>query len=319
MELTDLSDVYLPEEGVEKFYAFSGGNRISFASNPELAEPLGSVLEKLKALNMNVGDDRYLNLDSLQYRVHLESKKNQSQYSCRKVPPFVPSLDGENEGGISYPEELASLVLEAMKERAGLYLISGSLGTGKSTTAAALFNFFLKKEGGVGWALENPPEYDLEGEYGDQGVGFQHEVNNGDFATSIRGMMRNYPSGANALMLIGEVRDSETAKEVLKALLNGTRVIFTFHSGDAIEAVSRFIQMCDGGEDARAIFAQSLRLLVSQQTAISLTNQKKLNFEFLVGDSAVKAAIAQGKFTSLKDIQMSQKNLRNNAHKFILS
>lgn len=308
--LDEITDIYIPQEGVDQFYAFREGRLLSMKSAPALKPILELLLIEVDGLNMKAGDDDFINYKELQYRVHLESRKTDNLYSLRKIPNFKPSLIDTN-CGLSFPPQMKELVDEGLKIKGGLYLICGPLGSGKTTTSAALFNHILTTKGGVGWALEHPPEYNLEGEYGEQGIGYQHAVKDGDFSRSIRSMMRCYPSGAESLMLIGEVRDTATAKEVIKALFNGTRVIFTLHAGTAIEAITRFLTLCESqNETSREILSNSLRLIIAQQQGSSLSNKAKINYDYLVGDSSVKASILQGKYESLKDIQISQKNIR---------
>ena len=318
MDLVAISDFYIPKDSTEDFYCFAEGKLLSHKTNQELLPSVVQLHDALNALKMDVGDDKYIQFGELQYRVHLESRKAVHQYSLRRIPSFRPQLIGNNPEGIEFPPLISELVNECLKSRGGLYLVSGALGVGKTTTAAAIFNHILTKVGGVGWALENPPEYDLEGEYGDNGVAFQHEVENGNFAYSIRNMMRCYPAGAGSLMFVGEIRDSETAKEVFKALLNGTRVIFSFHAGSPIEAISRLIAMC-GVEDSYAseILSESLRLLISQQKTKGMSGKSIVQFEYLIGDNSLRAAIKQQKYEAIKDIQAMQNNLRSGSRKLL--
>lgn len=190
-----------------------------------------------------------------------------------------------------------------------MILISGPLGVGKTTASAAVLNYLLSTKGGVAWALEDPPEYDMEGDYGENGVCYQRHVMDGDFSTAIRSMMRCFPAKVQSTLFVGEVRDRDTAIQVLQALLNGTRVIFTFHASGTVDSLTRFLTLCDGQEYARLILGESLRLAIniSKKTQLGKT---RLGFSFLAGGQRVAQALRDGQFVQLDDIARQQANIR---------
>ena len=319
MELNTFSDIFIPTEGIEKTRAFCDGKLVRMEELEALKQKIESLLDSCKELKMEVGEDRFLLAGEVQFRVHLERRKDTDQYNLRRVPDFRPSLLEENPEGIQFPPQLVKLVKNQSQGQGGLFLVAGPLGSGKTSTAAALLNYFLTVIGGVGWTCEDPPEYDLEGDYGQNGVCYQHPVEKGNFADSIRSMMRCFPSGAPATLLIGEIRDSETAQQILKALLNGTRVIFTFHAETPENAITRFLAMCDGSEYARVIVARALRLLVTQIKMPGPDDKTQIKFDYLEGDKTVAAVIQSGNFSSLRDCLTQQRNSRKHGSKLLMS
>ena len=130
-------------------------------------------------------------------------------------------------------EELVGL----LHETGGAILITGPAGSGKTTTAYACLRE-LQREYGVGKSvvsLEDPIESVLVGVS-------QSPVNRTagfDYATGLRSLMRQDPD----VILVGEIRDRETAETVFQACLTGHLVLSTFHSGSAAEAISRLGDM----------------------------------------------------------------------------
>ena len=141
----------------------------------------------------------------------------------------LPDLGMEDDN----QKALAGLLLET----AGVILITGPAGSGKTTTAYALLREIAQQSPGSKClvSLEDPIEVDVPGMA-------QSEVNNAagfDMATGIRSMLRQDPE----VIFVGEIRDRETAECALQAALTGHLVITTFHAGSTAEAISRLSDM----------------------------------------------------------------------------
>lgn len=163
----------------------------------------------------------------------------------------------------------------------GLIIVSGAFGQGKTTTASAIIASRLKKFGGVGITIEDPPEMPLEGRHGD-GQCYQTWVNQGEFGHACRKAARWTPS----IIFLGEVRDQETAMEALRASINGRLVICTIHSDSVPMAIERIYALAKGdsgsAEDNSSLLANGLLCVVHQR----LENEPKTpKIEFLwLGD-----------------------------------
>lgn len=135
------------------------------------------------------------------------------------------------------PDDLIAELRRALAETSGAIVISGPAGSGKTTTAyACLREIVRRSEGGMSIvSLEDPIEVAVEGVSQSQlnpNAGFDHAV-------GLRSLMRQDPE----VILVGEIRDRETAGAALQAALTGHLVITTFHSGSAAGAVGRLLDM----------------------------------------------------------------------------
>ena len=138
---------------------------------------------------------------------------------------------------LGLPDDIRIELISLLRETAGALLITGPAGSGKTTTAYACLRE-LRRESGAGKSLvtlEDPIESVLAGVS-------QSQVNRTaefDYATGLRSLLRQDPDA----ILVGEIRDRETAETVFQACLTGHLVLSTFHAGSAAEAVSRLGDM----------------------------------------------------------------------------
>lgn len=125
----------------------------------------------------------------------------------------------------------------------GLFGFFGPPGAGKSTTSAAFMLDRLREFGGAAWTIENPIEQSLQGPHG-KGWCYQIEVDEDEqIGDEIRELYRAVPK----ILLIGEVRDSKTTREVIRAAGSGYLVIFTYHGNDLPSALGQFVRQATDG------------------------------------------------------------------------
>lgn len=136
----------------------------------------------------------------------------------------------------------------------GMVMTVGPTGSGKTSTLYALINHLNNPEVKI-ITLEDPVEYDLHGIS-------QIQVNTDDkesFAEKLRAVMREDPN----VVMIGEIRDVDTAKTALQAALTGHLVLSTFHATNASAAISRMLDMI--GQNP--LFASAIRMIIAQRLA----------------------------------------------------
>lgn len=135
---------------------------------------------------------------------------------------------------IGFSEENLAIFTDILKKPNGIILISGPTGSGKSSTLYAALNFLNKEDTNI-ITVEDPVEYQLDGIN-------QVQVNEAiglTFANGLRSILRQDPD----IVMVGEIRDTETAEIAIRASLTGHLVLSTIHTNDAISAVSRLTDM----------------------------------------------------------------------------
>ena len=149
------------------------------------------------------------------------------------------------------------LTLEAIKRPFGLILISGPTGSGKTTTLYSMLNEVDRDHQNV-LSLEDPIEYNIEGMSQSQ---VQPEIGY-TFATGLRTTLRQDPD----VIMVGEIRDKETAQLAIQAALTGHLVLSTIHTNSATGVIPRLIDM---GIDPYLI-APTLILAMAQRLTLAL-------------------------------------------------
>ncbi len=142
----------------------------------------------------------------------------------------------------------------------GLILVTGPTGSGKSTTLNAMLHALDRTTRNI-MTLEDPVEYHFEGIRQTQ-VREQHGLG---FAEGIRTLLRHDPD----VILIGEIRDAETAQQAMRAAMTGHLVLSTLHTNNAPGAVPRLLDL----GVSRDLLAQHLRGVVAQRLVRTLCSQ----------------------------------------------
>lgn len=153
---------------------------------------------------------------------------------------------------LGFTKENFSLFEKLISLPNGLVLVTGPTGTGKSTTLYAMLTELNKTTENI-ITIEDPVEYVIEGIS-------QVQVNPKiglDFAEALRTFLRQDPD----VIMVGEIRDSETADIAIRAAITGHLVLSTMHTNDAVSAVARLIEM----GIAPYILAVSLMGVISQR------------------------------------------------------
>lgn len=139
-----------------------------------------------------------------------------------------------------------------IKEPYGIILITGPTGSGKSTTLYAFLQILNKEERNI-ITLEDPVEYFMDGVNQSQ---IRPEIGY-TFAAGLRSILRQDPN----VIMVGEIRDEETAELAVHAALTGHLVLSTLHTNDAIKGLPRLIDM--GAEPF--LLAASIQVLAAQR------------------------------------------------------
>ena len=148
-------------------------------------------------------------------------------------------------------------VLQMLANPNGIILITGATGTGKSTTVYAMLQKLNKEETNI-ITVEDPIEMDIEGI---NQIQTNSEIGL-DFARSLRAILRQDPN----VIMIGEIRDTETAKIAIRASITGHIVLSTLHTNNSLNTIERLLDM----DVERYLLASALTGIISQKLARKL-------------------------------------------------
>jgi twitching motility protein PilT len=187
----------------------------------------------------------------------------------------------------------------------GLVLVTGAVGSGKSTTLAALIEEVNKTRHDHIITLEDPIEYIIQS--GNCHV-TQREVHShtASFAAALRGALREDPD----VIMVGEMRDLETIQLAITASETGHLVLGTLHTGNASRTLDRVLDVfpTDQREQIRIMVSESLRGIISQQLVPRADGRgRALAMEILTNTPAVGALIRDAKTYMLPGVMQTGK------------
>ncbi|MFO7801312.1 MAG: PilT/PilU family type 4a pilus ATPase [Desulfovermiculus sp.] len=191
--------------------------------------------------------------DRARFRVNVFGQKGSLAVVMRKLPASVPTISS-----LGLPEIFSHMAGETF----GLVLVTGSTGSGKSTSLAALVEAVNASRPVHILTLEDPVEFV---HHHQQGLVNQRELGRDfdAFASGLRAALRQAPK----VILVGEIRDRETMSIALEASETGHLVLGTLHTSDAAQTINRIIGMFEHSEErlVRGRLAESLKYVVSQR------------------------------------------------------
>jgi twitching motility protein PilT len=187
------------------------------------------------------------------FRVNGLRQKGSISFAFRYVPAAVPTLDG-----LGLPDGVRDLA----NEQRGLILVTGATGSGKTTTLAAMVDHINKTRRLHIVTLEDP----IEIVHRDAGCIVQQREVGLDVESFNEGMRRVLRQDPDVI-LVGELRDEETARTALQAGESGHLVLSTMHTIDAHETIGRMIELFPQAKQmlVRQIMSSVLRGVVSQR------------------------------------------------------
>jgi twitching motility protein PilU len=206
----------------------------------------------------------------------------------RRIVSEIPNIDQ-----LGLPQVLKNLVLE----RRGLILVTGATGSGKSTTLAAMIDYRNANTTGHILTIEDPIEFvhkDRRCIISQREVGL--DVPNFEFG--LKAGLRQAPD----VLLIGEMRDLETASAALQFAETGHLVLGTLHSTNASQTIERLLQFfpADRHHEICSLLALNLRGIVSQRLVPRLSGGRSPALEILLGTPRVRELLKKNAVEELK-------------------
>lgn len=216
------------------------------------------------------------------FRVNIFSQKGYFSTILRKLESETPTIEGMN-----FPKAFD----EMAREVNGFILFTGSTGSGKTTSLAALLNRINEERSVHIVTLEDPIEY-IHAH--NKATFNQRELGNDfiSFGSGIRAALRQAPK----VILVGEMRDRETMEIGLKAAETGHLVLSTLHTIDAGQAINRILGMFDQDEQPqiRNRLADTVRWVVGQRLLPRVGGGRIAAMEILRTSLRVKDLILNG-------------------------
>jgi len=218
------------------------------------------------------------------FRINLYRERKRPAAAIRHLDQRLLSLEQ-----LGLPVELRKLA--TLKN--GLVLITGVTGSGKSTTLAALIDEINRDRECHIMTVEDPVEFVHKNK---KSLVHHRELGSDvpDYASAVRSFMRQDPD----VIMVGEMRDTETMNAAIVAAETGHLVYSTLHTGEAVGAVERFIGYFSGTEQAvaRHRIALTLRAVVAQQLLPTANGRGRVPLiELLIVNTAVSSMIENAK------------------------
>jgi len=235
------------------------------------------------ALALDTGD---------RFRVNLMFHKNGTAGAYRMVPAQLRTL-----AELGYSQHLDTLK-KMLSYHNGLILITGPVGSGKTTTLASVVNYLNETRTDHIITVEDPIEV-VQPAKGCNVTQRQVGPHTKSFATALKGALREDPD----IIIIGELRDLETIEMAISASETGHLVIGTMHTSDAATTLNRLLDVFPPAQQTqiRSSVAESLRGVVCQRLLPSTSGGLVLACEILVSNTAIQNLIKEGKSAGLRN------------------
>jgi len=255
-ELTALSDEPWPELTADDL---EGALRTLVGNGPRLAE-----FEAEREIDLS-----HEIPGVARFRINAFRQRNSISIVARAIPHRIRTIEE-----LSLPPVIATL----SEEQRGIVLVTGTTGSGKSTTLAAMINHININRAAHIVTIEDPIEFvhrDMRAVISQREVG----VDTMSFKRALRRVLRQDPD----VILIGEMRDEETVQTALSAAETGHLVLSTIHTVDASESINRMLDFFSPHhhQQVRSMIAGTLRGVISQRLVPSATGGRVAVCEIL--------------------------------------
>ena len=262
--------------------------------------------ERLRTFHESGDLDIAYTADGLpRFRVNAFRQRGAISFAFRVIPREVPSFEQ-----LSLPPGVGRLA----NEQRGLILVTGATGSGKTTTLAAMIDHINNTRRQHIVTIEDPIEVlhpDRNCIVNQREIGLDTE----NFAQALRRVLRQDPD----TILIGELRDAETANTALQAAESGHLVFSTLHTIDAAETVGRMIEFFPPGkqQQIRSVLAGVLRGVISQRllprhgggrvaaVEVMVTNARIADLIREERTDEIPDAVAEGSFFEMQTFQQA--------------
>jgi twitching motility protein PilT len=232
-------------------------------------------------------DIAYQDEDLPRFRVNAFKQRGSISFAFRVIPKNVPNFEQ-----LGLPQGIRRLA----EEHRGLVLVTGATGSGKTTTLAAMIDFMNRSRQQHIVTIEDPIEI-LHPDH--SCIVNQREIglDATDYMQALRRALRQDPD----VILIGELRDAETAQTALQAAESGHLVLSTLHTVDAAETIGRMVEFFPEAKQQmiRSIMAGVLRGVISQRLLPRTDGGRMAAVEVMVTNTRIADLIRENKPESI--------------------
>ena len=264
---------------------------------PFTRQDIQTMLERVTTIEQREQFQKEMELDFAysffglaRFRVNVLRQRGTPSLAFRVVPIRVPSIDD-----LELPQICKKLILK----KAGLILVTGSSGAGKSTTQTAMLDYLNQNARRHVITIEDPIEFIHTNK---KCVIIQRDLGDDtkSFDIALTHALRHDPD----VIVLGEMRDLATISTALRAAETGHLVIGTLHTTDAVRTINRVIDMFPASQQhqVRQQLAETMEAVLSQ-TLLNRTSGGRIGvFEILLANDAVRNVIREGKNHELYSI-----------------
>ena len=244
----------------------------------EILNTVGATAPRRVRLFQETGemDTAYQLPDLPRFRVNAFRQRGDISFAFRVIPAQIPDFRG-----LGLPPGVEKLA----EEHRGLVLVTGATGSGKTTSLAAMLGHINRSRKQHIVSIEDPIEIlhpDVNCIVNQREVGLDTE----SFNEALRRVLRQDPD----VILIGELRDAETAETALQAAESGHLVLSTMHTVDASETVGRYVEFFPAVKQpqVRSILAGVLKGVVSQRLLPKIGGGRVAAVEVMIANSRIQ-------------------------------
>ena len=238
-------------------------------------------------LNEGSCDRSYELPGKARFRVNIFAQRGNYSLVLRKLETEIPTLINKEQPERTLPEAFRKMA----SEKNGIILVTGSTGSGKSTSLAAVLNDINENSAVHILTLEDPVEYQhphKKGTFNQREMGTDFDT----FANGLRAALRQAPK----VILVGEMRDRETVEIGLSAAETGHLVVSTLHTVDAGQTINRILGMFNTEEEnqIRIRLADTVRWIACQRLLPKEGGGRVAAFEIMGSNLRIRDTILNG-------------------------
>lgn len=228
--------------------------------------------------------------DAARFRANAYTQKGTWAAEFRRIPLEIPTIES-----LGLPKILHSFT----NLKQGLILVTGPTGHGKSTTLASILNEINNTMAAHILSIEDPIEFIFRPV---KSIISQREMNNDthSWTASLRSSLREDPD----VVLVGEMRDHETIASALTVAETGHLVFATLHTNSAAQTIDRIVDVFPEEQQGqiRLQLSNVIEAVFSQRLLPAIPKGRVVAYEILLGSTAVKTTIREGKTHQLDTI-----------------